>query len=362
MVKIKSIKQEFLDLFRLSFRHEMSQELWEWKYVRNPFVDDDYEIVVALDKGNVVGARSFLPAEMWINERMVKAAQPCDTMVHPEYRRRGLFRRMNELAIQFLDTKGYALFYNFPGPMLLPFYRTEVAQKQGWRIISSVENLFRVTNPRRVISYKLGNRFLGIGLGLLYRLFLGTGQKNATPSRTEFQVRVSNDFSDELKDIDSLADRSSIDLVRSEAYLKWRFDMHPEHRYRYITVRDRDELLGYAVISTQKHPPNLDHIVIIDYALKHNNTDCFQELMGRLLHEAQDPQPDFISAWALGHDNFRTELIEKYGFKSSLDFPYRRLFEKQHFVVRKASSQVIGDIDIYNARNWRVSRAYLDVA
>jgi len=356
LVRLRSIKQEFLDLFRTTFGYDMSPELWEWKYVRNPFVVDDPEIVVALDRGKVVGARPFLVAEMWANDRKLKVAQPCDTMVHPEYRRQGLFSRMNELAIQFLGSKGYALFYNFPSPMARPGYL-----RQGWRLISSVENLFHVTNPRNVISCRLGSKFLGIGLGFMYSLFLGTRKRDVSQSKMGFQVRVSDHFNDELEEVDSLRGSSAIELVRSKPYLRWRFDQHPEHQYEYIMAKDRDELLGYAVISTQRQPDNLVYDMIMDYVVKEKSIDCFRELMSRSLQEFQDSKSDLISSWHLSHDELRAELIERYGFKSSLGFPYRRLLEQRYFVVREVDRQAIGAFDIYDERNWRVSRAYLDV-
>jgi hypothetical protein len=148
--------------------------------------------------------------------------------------------------------------------------------------------------------------------------------------------------------------------VRSEAYLRWRFDQHPEHQYRYITVKDREELLGYATISTQKEPDNLINNMIIDLVVKENNTDCLRELLSRSLGEFQESQPDLISYWGLVNDDFRTELTEKYGFKSSSDFLYKRFFEEAHFIVRKLNSQALGDVDIFDKGNWRVSRAHWD--
>lgn len=94
-----------------------------------------------------------------------------------------------------------------------------------------------------------------------------------------FRVAVSDYFSDELKGVDSLRDRSAIDLVRSEAYLRWRFDENPEHKYTYIIANERDELRAYATISIQEEGESLRNGMIVDYLVKNNNIDCFRELM-----------------------------------------------------------------------------------
>jgi hypothetical protein len=129
-----------------------------------------------VDGGKVVDDKPSLPIEMWVDGRKVMAAQACDAMVHPQYRRIGVFRRLNELAIQVFDAK-YSLFYSFPGPMALPFYLSRLAQSNGWRAILNVEEMFQVTNPQNVFSSKLGDKRMGNELGLLYSLFLGAAKK-----------------------------------------------------------------------------------------------------------------------------------------------------------------------------------------
>ena len=59
-------------------------------------------------------ARPLLRVNLRYGGCLVKAAVPCDTMVHPNYRRHGLFSRMNELAIETERAKGTALLFNFP--------------------------------------------------------------------------------------------------------------------------------------------------------------------------------------------------------------------------------------------------------
>ena len=57
LVKHLEQKRRLLDLFRMSFGYSVSEELWNWKYLRNPFALANPEVIVVLDNGEIVGAR-----------------------------------------------------------------------------------------------------------------------------------------------------------------------------------------------------------------------------------------------------------------------------------------------------------------
>jgi len=278
LVKHRQKKEELLDLFQASFGHSMSAELWDWKYIQNPLASADPEVIVAVDNGKIVGAKPLLLAEMSVRGETVKAAQPCDTMVHPEHRREGIFSQMDQFAIEYLREDGYTFFYTFPGPIILLG-----DLKQGWKIVSEIENSYRLTNPKKVISSKLKNKFVGNGLGFFYDKLLNTGIK-ASPLSSPFQIKVFDQLTDELKRVDILSDKSGIDLVRSESYLRWRFDQHPEHTYKYIMAKRNRELCGYAVVSAQEQLNGLIYGVIVDYLIKDKDIDCFWWLINECLN------------------------------------------------------------------------------
>lgn len=354
LVKHQERREDLLDLFQVSFGHNMSAELWDWKYLQNPLASADPEVIVAMDNGKIIGARPFLLAEMWLKDEKVKAAQPCDAMIHPEHRRKGIFDRMNQFAIQYFKQNDYGLFYNFPGKMALPG-----DLRQGWKIVSATETLFRAVNPQKVISYKLKSQLLGCMTGFFYDKLLNTRGK-ASPLSSSFQIEVFNQFPDELKQVDTLRDRSAIDLARGETYLRWRFDQHPEHKYKYIAAKRDGMLWGYAVVSAQEQPNGLIYGMIVDYLVKDKDTDCFQVLVNKCLGELERSECDLVSVWAFTQPRFREELLKHFGFKPSSCFPYNRLLEEGYLVAREIGEQMLEKIDIYNKGNWRVTHVYPD--
>ncbi len=358
MVEIRTVeyskaKGQLLDLFRASFGHTMSEEFWNWKYLQNPLTDP--EVIVALDNGRIVGARPFLLAEMWLGSERVIVAQHCDTMVHPEYQGRGIFKRMGEFAIRDLKEKGFALSYGFPGPMSRPGFL-----RQGWRTVAQTETLFRPLKSKKLISYKLGNKILGAGLGLLYDNFLDT-RIQPVQICGSFQVKLFDRFAaDELKEVDSLRDASAIDLVRKERYLRWRFDSHPEHDYRHIVVKKDEKLVGYAVIRVNARPDGVVEGIIVDYLVRHADVDCFRVLIGKCLNELKESGCDIVTVWAFSVANLREQLLKHFGFKSLLKFPYSRFVNCGYLDALYIDEKLADKIDIYDARNWRVTYAYPD--
>ena len=354
LVKHRERRGELLNLFRASFGFNISPELWDWKYLQNPLASDDPEIIVAVDNDRIIGARPLLLAELWLKDENIKAAQPCDTMVHPEHQREGIFSGMNRYAIQYFKENGYTLFYNFPNPKSRPGYI-----KQGWEIVSSAGILFRVVNPQKAISYALNNRVLGNGLGFLYDNLINRSAK-ATASSDSFHLKVFDHLNEELGEIDALRNRAVINVVRSKSYLSWRFDQHPEYSYKYIVAKKADELWGYTVSSVQRQPNGLVSGVIVDYVVRDENIECFRQLINEALLQLENLKPDLISIGAFHQPGFRRELVEHFGFKSSMKFPYNRFADRSYFVVRRIDERAAEKIDVYNKENWQLTYIYPD--
>jgi GNAT superfamily N-acetyltransferase len=332
----------------------MTAEIWDWEYLQNPLSHP--EVIVAVDNGRIVGARPFWFAEMWLGNKKIKTAQHCNTMVHPDYRGRGIFNRMGQFAVQYLKDNGYALSYGFPGPMSRPGFLS-----QGYRKVAETENMFRVVHPQKLLSYRLGNKILAGGLGFFYNALLNTRAKKTTRVSDSFQVEVSDRYTDDLRDVDDLRDKSGINLVRSESYLRWRFDKHPQRRYRYVTAKKDGKLWGYAVVSLQPQPNSFVSGLIVDYLVKNKDLSCFRVLIDTCLNELGKSQLDIVLAWAFSEPQLRKELSKYFGFKSSTKFPYNKLFRYAYLDAILIDEKLVEGVDIYDSSNWRVTHVYADI-
>ena len=222
------------------------------------------------------------------------------------------------------------------------------------------ETMFRVVRPGKLISYKLRSKLLGSGLGFFYDRLLNAKTTETSQLSSSFQVEVFDQFPDELKEVDALRNESVIDLVRSESQLRWRFDWHPHHNYKYIVAKRDEELWGYAVVSVREQGNGLVHGTIVDYLVKYKDITCFQVLMNRCLDELEKSECDIAVMWAFSEPELGEQLLKHFDFKSSLGFPYNKLFGYEYLDTILIDEQVAERVNIYDKENWRFTYAYRD--
>jgi GNAT superfamily N-acetyltransferase len=342
--------EQLTDLFASTYGEKASVKFWEWKYISNPLAHLMPEVVVALDGSKIVGVRPFWLAELWLGDRKVVGAQHCDTLVHPDYRRQGIFNRMGKSAIHYLLEHDCPLSYGFPGKMSRPGFLS-----QGYRILTPLELSFRLLKPGRLIGRHLPPRGLTTPLGNLLDRFYSPADIRLDDETRHFQVETWDSYSPDLCVLDSMRDISTLGLVRSETNLRWRFDTHPHNQYRYITVKRRGELCGYAVIQNYKEYSGLLAGLIMDYLVKDNDLTCFRTLIAKAMTEFRRTGCYAMSVWAFSDPHFQHELHNNLGFRSSKKFPYRKIMDTGYMDVLSLRG---ADSDVYDSTKWRINYAY----
>ena len=355
LVKHSDRKEELLNLFRMSFGRKMSEQLWDWKYIQNPLVSPEPEVIVAMENGKIVGARPFLLMEMWLDNSKIIAAEHCDTMVHAAYRNKGIFNKMGLYSIRHLKENKYAFSYGFPNTLSRPGFLN-----QGYRIVAPTEMMFRPVKARNLISEKINNRYVGNILGFVYDKLLNPRIAYLDNQLNGFVTEVFDKYKEELNVIDTWKDHAKIDFVRSESNLKWRFDLNPEHIYKYVLVKKEKKLLGYAVVSVQEQLDGQKRGIIMDYLVQGDDTACFLTLMGGAIRELFKYDCEIIFMWAFSEPAFQIELMKRFGFKSSFKFPYNKLIGYGYMDALLIDEQLAKQIDIYSKDNWRITHAFAD--
>jgi GNAT superfamily N-acetyltransferase len=345
-----------VNLFSKAFRREMPEELWRWKYLQNPSFPVDREVVVALDRAEIVGARPFMLAKMWLGNKEVDVAQHCDTMVHPDYQRQGIFNKMGKFALRHLEDKGFAFSYGFPGPLSRRGFKS-----QGYQPLATKEIMFKLINPRKLFDSQVNNKLLNKSLSFLYRGYAKFKKKKPPKKPNLFQLELYEKVDEEMKEVFSLRNKPRIDLVRNKDYLQWRFDNHPKHHYTHVLLKSDDRLNGYAVLSVQKRVNNLLFGTIVDHVVNGSDTSCYRALMTQCLEILEKQECDILVVSAIGEPELKRVMSRDFGFNSSIAFPYNKFFPYDYIDVIKIGPQP-ADCDIYNRKNWHVTHAFQDEA
>ncbi len=207
-------------------------EQWRWKHELNPFGRSI--VLVAIGGDRVAGVRTFMRWRLATpGGGELSCVRAVDTAVHPDFQRRGLFRRLNEAALEIARDEGVDLVFNTPNAQSRPGYL-----KQGWRDVGPIGVMIHPSI--RMFTRHSGNELPGADELL-------PGAKRATGL--------------------SGADRAPLGLrtVRSEAYWRWRFEQHPTATYLRVDEAEstavlranrrngRDELIVSELVGAEGH-------------------------------------------------------------------------------------------------------------
>jgi GNAT superfamily N-acetyltransferase len=191
-----------LDLLRAALGEppllRRTPELFAWKHFDNPFGRS--LAVVAETDDRIVGLRAFMRWDLVTADgSIIRGVRAVDTATHPDYHRRGIFRRLTEETLELAVAQDLDLVFNTPNEKSGAGYLS-----MGWTEIGPVGVMAR-PSPRLVTDRSPGQ-------GTEPEQFLAD-PKPAIPL-----------------DVTDRAPRG-LRTPRNEAYLRWRFGSHPTARY-----------------------------------------------------------------------------------------------------------------------------------
>jgi len=191
-----------LDLMRAALGEppllRRTPELFAWKHFDNPFGRS--LAIVAETDDRIVGLRAFMRWDLiapgGVTLRCVRAV---DTATHPDYQRRGIFRRLTEETLELAVAKDIDLVFNTPNEKSGAGYLS-----MGWTEVGMIGVLAR-PSPR---------------------LATDRGDTNSTEPENflaDPQPALPLDVTDRAP--------RGLRTPRNGAYLRWRFGSHPTARY-----------------------------------------------------------------------------------------------------------------------------------
>lgn len=125
---------------------------WRWKHRASPFGPSPG--LAALDAaGKVVAVRLFLRWRWRSGDGEVAAVRAVDTATHPDWRRRGLFRRLTLELAERVAAEGAAFVFNTPNPRSRAGYLA-----MGWHDTGGAPLLVRPRRPGRLLRSLLAGR------------------------------------------------------------------------------------------------------------------------------------------------------------------------------------------------------------
>jgi hypothetical protein len=228
-------KDRLIDLLQYmwnSLNYSEIKERFEWRYENNPYTSNPF-IYISLHNENLVGFRAFVVQHFVRKNKLYKIFNPADAIVHPDYRRKGIFSELNKLFLNDINAKypNNSIILNLSSNR----YSTSGNLKQGWE----------KTNAMNKYAYKIS---ISNGLSCLYRNDIKIND-DIKISKNNHEFEMNNDLKiDEiLQLLKNYRNCEEITNIRDSNYFKWKYSYKPE-KYKYIYCRYNYELLGYMII------------------------------------------------------------------------------------------------------------------
>lgn len=220
----------FTDLLEnAAFIHKREKDTldWlKWKYFGSPF--GDCIVVIAYNKkGELAGEISFGKYEFVDNGRIVKAIYSYQTMVHPNFQRKGLFGILTNKVIEIAKEQQIDVVFNFPNHnSYQPFLKLNFNPLNGlqyWIITGKLTTFLKQFNPLALRKPFLVNKI------------------------SSFNTKTIDSFNQLGKDTHPYHFNNLLYPNRSFDFLKWRFFTHAMHQYEIINTE-----LGWAIVRVGK--------------------------------------------------------------------------------------------------------------
>ena len=233
-----SEKDELLTFLRRTQAENPRQsdpEFWDWHFRQSPYVDpDDLPVWLARVDGAIAGHLAADPVEFNVAGEQVRAIWILDLIVDPDYRRRGIAKK---LALASLDFCPFVLGVNTPKQ-----HAPAMLKALGWNIFTNIPRYQKMLFP--------GNAVRDIAR---WRTVARAANIAFAPVRTGYptwpQVRRIDRFDESFDKLWAEArDQWPCSVSRSSAILDWQYSRQPGKKFEILACFDGDDLRGYAVL------------------------------------------------------------------------------------------------------------------
>ncbi|MGM0573794.1 MAG: hypothetical protein ACQESL_08590 [Bacteroidota bacterium] len=332
-------KESILSLLGYLWRdldETQQRELFTWRYLQNPFTTNPV-IYLAIHQDRVIGFRGFVVHHFVKGQsEPFPVFSPADTIIHPDYRGKGLFYRLNQSFFEDVQFPGMnkGIILNLSSNE----QSTPLNLKQGWQATDGLK--------------RFGLRF-SFRNTLLIRSGLGNAEwpKTSSIQGRGFQIGIGNTPRTAELAAFYLRNRpqNRLTLLRNASFYRWRYD-DESGCYRFVYHYRHGELTGYLII---KKLSNTQYL-LWEYAAI--NPQVLRRMINKAIQKLRIP---FLRTWVLSAND--SKWLWKCGFVA----PPTRLWQllgkiRLPVLVRPVKERyqeedfILEGLDIRSIENWQL--------
>lgn len=337
------------------------REWFAWKYEENP-VASRVPIVVATHEGAVVGARPFLPFRMAAAGETTVGLQTCDTVVHADHRRRGVFTEMTRRAFAHYADREPAFAFHLPNEVAREAYRS-----LGARDVGTVPTHYRIQRPPALLrDWDELPDSAALDLAMTAGAWTYLHAHDAV-SPTADDLRVERHATVPVETMARLYREripERLHAVRDEAFYRWRFS-NPDWAYRTFTAwRDGHPVAGL-ITGTRAEGQIVTYVTEV---VPLSGGDDWRAAVAALLARALDFH-DAVDLVAASGRVVPRDLLARFGFHADDSLPLSAASDPTVLLVSSLSPDAgsrsqwrVGDVDVTEAESWLLPFSEQDTA
>jgi GNAT superfamily N-acetyltransferase len=364
-------KQQAIDLLRY-FSPELpllQTAYFEWKYERNPYLDP--LLYLAFHKGRVVGMRGLWGTKWEVQGQTFVIPCATNLVIVPEHRKRGIVKRLMDVAVRELAEQGYPLVMNLSATTI-----THIASLSlGWRGVGPLVDMRRGTvrdHVRLPAAWSHTRRRL-VRLARqsgdhARRRLLGSRPPFYRFDRAVLKRPIPNLVVESRPRVDAMAalvrrlgQSDRFRHVRDAEYLEWRYQ-NPLSEYRFVYwQRNGGDIDGYLVLGTKRreHAPEVE-LYIVDWEAP--SFDVRSQLLEAALSWGGF---EALAVWAGPFGAEAKRLLLRQGFHEtettiSITKPKRTVLVRPTGEVARNGDWHLGGLPLRDIGSWDVRMIYSD--
>jgi len=312
-------------------------ELFEWRYERNPYNSKPI-IILAFSGDTLVGFRAYLIQYFIISNKKMTVISPADTIIHPEYRRRGIHSMLNKQSLEKLHLEypnNSILLNTTTSKNAMPAYL-----KADWSPCS---------HKNKVYGYRFS----------IFNIFKSLLKKDKNSHRVDempfshadliFEITKNINKRKIIEFIKINRDKSKFTNIRDELFFDWRYS-HEQNKYLMMLCYSNKTMLGYAIIKKSSN---------YEYSIEEYLTADDKVLRLMLKAIQRKMKIPILRTIIFSKEDYQKMKLCGFFMESNL---YIKIFKKQRFPVLVRPTKpnlsnddfLIGGIDIRDIENWKL--------
>lgn len=331
-------------LYQLITGRDRSRTEYAWEWLETWDGQGSMDLMFDLDReegDQLIAQYSLIPTPLSVWGRPTVAGKTENCMCHPDHRRTGLYFSHEQEWFEH-EKQRYSFFFTTAGQVSHGAVG-KIRKKLGYVAFDNWvtytlwvqtpalrEELTAILaakgSPMKALAGPLGGLATALLQGLsLLRRRRSCGYEAAVHSVGEAPM-------DQIAHLwERNRERYGITVDRTARYLQWRINDDPYLKHEYLTIRDDDRLLGYAVYHVRH-----DTLYVVDLLVDGKRTALFRHLLAALAQRGLELGIDRIACSVLRRSPFLPRRLRSAGFLNKAILSpaaFRRSFRPRQFFL-----------------------------